>query len=83
MLDATLCPLRFGPQPHATPRTTHLGRKYPIDLDLGCYIILPRQQVATVAVHYLPEQSDFSQQEIVTDQVGHLAFQLKKPYRIC
>ena len=32
---------------------------------------MPRQWVATVAVHQLPELSELSQWEIIADQMGH------------
>ena len=43
--------------------------KAPFDLDLGCATVLPG--IATVAAHQLPELLELSQQEFLTNQMGH------------
>ena len=43
----------------------------PVDLDLGCSVILPGQLLAKVAANELPELSELSQQEVLTNQMGH------------
>ena len=42
-----------------------------LDLDLGCLAILSGQWIATVATHQLPELLELSQQEVLTNQMGH------------
>ena len=44
--------------------TIHNGEKPPVDLDLGCSVILPWQSVATVAAQELPELSKLNPQEV-------------------
>ena len=45
--------------------------KPPVDLDLRSSVILPRQSVATVMAHQLPELSEQSQREVFTIQMIH------------
>ena len=45
--------------------------KPPVDLDFRCSAILPMQWVVAVADYQLPEVSEISQLEVLTDQMGH------------
>ena len=45
--------------------------KPPIDIDLGCTVVLPGRKGATVVAHQLPELSELSQQQVLTILMGH------------
>ena len=47
-----------------------------VDLDLEYSAILPGQEVATVAAQQLPEMSEISQREVLTEQMGHPVHQM-------
>ena len=48
-----------------------LWLKPPVDLDLGCFAILPGQYIATVGAHQLTELPELSQQELFSEENGH------------
>ena len=61
-----------GPSLSYTLQGGPSGRgKPPVELNWGCSTNLPGQQLATVAAQQLPELSELSQLEVVTEQRCH------------